>query len=123
MLDRIAGQGIDINASGLDRAQQVDSRADKPLQSGNDITNGIIADNPEISAEAKARQARDAAVKPFVQRLQADGPGPLDASRVERFKQMVANGTINDYLNDVLPQAADALLASPQGKALKASLR
>ena len=123
MLDRISGQGIDINASGVDRAQQIDQKADKALQPGNDPSAGLITDNPEISDEAKNRAARDAAVKPFVQRLLTDGPSPIDTTRVERFKQMVANGNIADYLNDVLPQTADALLASPQGKALKASLR
>jgi hypothetical protein len=126
MLDRIAGNNINdsLVSAGLDKASTVE-KADK-LNAASALeatTAGLIADSPDISAEAKAKLAQENAVKPYVQKLLTQGNSPLDTARIDRFKQMVADGSITNYLNDVLPSAVDSLLASPEGKALKASLR
>jgi hypothetical protein len=79
-----------------------------------------IADPTVISGEARTKLAQEALTKPFVAALKnaATTDDTLSQARVERFKQLIAEGGIGQYLEEAIPKAASALLASPTRKAL-----
>jgi hypothetical protein len=74
---------------------------------------GIIQDTPDISDAAKARLAQEAQTQPFVQALKAMPDDALSQTRIERFKTMIADGSIQRYLDGVGSATAQAMLASP----------
>lgn len=123
MVDRISSNPIDTlgNSSllGVDAQQQAEKVGANKATKTDDTDTTSQVDQASISDEARETYAAEKETLRF-SRLAQREKAPVDMDKVTKFRELLDNGRINDYLRSLNTSAlADSMLASSSGSFLR----
>lgn len=122
MVDRISGQNSSLQDAALLQAAQQGQveRVNKDTKSkAAESTMGAGYDKASISPEALEAWEKEKQVLKYSRQVQMTAPD-VDYDKVNRIKNLVDSGRINDYLNTVDTNSlVESLLSSPAGALLR----
>jgi len=125
MVDSISGNSNSIQDAGLlnvdrQQASQTVEKINLESAQGTNATNSLqLVDQATISDEAKKAYESEKETLRF-SRLAQRIKEPYDTDKVAQMKNLVANGGIKDYLDNLNTEdIAQSLLNSPSGASLR----
>jgi hypothetical protein len=123
MVDRISSSHIDplgdSSLHGVGAQQQAEKVGAGKIAKTDDAASASLLDQASISDEARETYAAEKETLRF-SRLAQREKAPVDMDKVTKFRELLDNGRINDYLRSLNTNAlADSLLASSSGSFLR----